>query len=616
MKKNKLFRILAVAVTLSLLMLAIPATPALGAITFTISASSGPPGTAIAVTTGTGFADGTGGYVWFDIDGDYIMDSGEPSLSATVTGGTLSAPGTITVPTEPRGTYYVRVEVPYDTTADADASAPFAITPEIELDDSSGYVGDTIKVDGYGFDYDTTVTIYYDNGSVGTDSTDGYGTFDNFTFTVPDSTEGTHKVKARDSLYYSPEVNFTVSPEITLGSSSGAVGDTITVSGTGFAASSDIIIYFDGDEVDITAGDNDTNSDGSFSDATFTVPDTSRGSHTIKAKDEDNNYDTATFTVAQKITIDPTSGSSGTTVTVTGTAFGASKTITIKYDGTTVATVPTTVTTNPTGYFSATFTVPASMAETYVVEASDGTNTATASFVSTTDATISQTTTVAAPGHVGMELTITGTGFTPNATVTVTYETTPVTLATVPTDASGNFTAPITIPASVGGAHTITVSDGSISKVFDFVMESSAPPVPLLLLPLVDEKAASETSFEWNPVSDVSPASSPVTYDLQVAADAYFTNILVEKTGLTTPAYTLLEEERLESTSKEEPYYWKVRAVDAASNASDWCYASTFYVGFTFEFTGWVVYVTMALIAVAFFFLGLWLGRRRGGGFE
>jgi len=59
-----------------------------------------------------------------------------------------------------------------------------------------------------------------------------------------------------------------------------------------------------------------------------------------------------------------------------------------------------------------------------------------------------------------------------------------------------------------------------------------------------------------------------------------------------------------------------VRAVDAASNESGWSEARTFTVGISFEFTGWVLYGTMALIAVAFFFLGLWIGRRRGGGGE
>jgi len=607
MKHGRFFRILAVAVTLSLLMLAIPATPAL-AQSISLTPDDGPPGEVIVVT-GSGFANGASGYVWFDSDNDNVRDTGEPQRSVTTTtGGDLPAGVTLTVPMEPRGIYDVWADIGTDQDY-----ASFTITPEIELSASSGNVGDTIKVDGYGFNDDATVTIYYDGESIGTDSTDGYGTFEDFSLTIPDSTEGTHEVEGKDSAGYSPEVNFTVSPEITLGSSSGAAGDTVTVSGTGFAASSDITIYFDGDEVDITGGDDDTDSDGSFFDTAFTVPTVSRGSHTVKAEDEDNNHDTATFTVAHKITINPTNGSSGTNVTVTGTGFKANSPITIRYDGDTVATSPTTVTTNPTGYFSATFDVPASIAGTYVVEASDGTNTATANFVSTTDATISKTTTTTDPGYVGMELTITGTGFTPNATVTVTYETTPTTLATVPTDSSGDFTAPITIPASVGGAHTITVSDGSISKIFDFVMESTPPGTPLLVLPLIDEKAESGTGFDWDDVTDI---SQPVTYDLQVAADSTFNFLLVNKTGLTTSEYTLTEAERLESTSKEEPYYWRVRAVDAASNASAWSYPSTFYVGFIFEFTGWVVYVTMAVIAVGCFFLGLWLGRRRGGGFE
>ncbi len=611
MKHNKLLRILAMATILSLLMLAIPATSAL-AQTAIVSPDDGPPGTLITVT-GSGFTASTPGYVWFDIDGDSVRDSGEPYDSFTTDGdGDLPAGVNLTVPTEPRGTYYIRADVPSGSPIeDFDT---FTITPEIELSDSSGNVGDTIYVDGYGFRANATVTIYYDGVSVGTDTTDSNGTFDNFTLTIPDSTKGIHKVKGKDSSGYSPEVNFTVSPEITLSSSSGAVDDTITITGTGFAETSEITIYFDGDEVDITGGDNETDEDGSF-ECTITIPDTSRGSHTIKAEDEDDNYDTATFTVAQKITIDPTTGSSGINVTVIGTGFKASYTITIKYDGELVATSPTTVTTNPTGYFSATFTVPASMAGTYEVEATDGTNTATADFISTTDATIDQMTTATAPGHVGMELTITGTGFTPNATITVTYESDAVTLTTVPTDANGNFTAEITIPASLGGAHTITVSDGLVSKVFDFYMELAAPSAPELLLPLIGEKSDSEAIFDWDDVDD---DSEPVTYDLQIATSASFTltSILVDKEGLTESEYALTEEEKLDSTSEDEPYYWRVRAVDAASNEGAWSDASTFYVGFTFEFAGWVVYVTMAVIAVAFFFLGWWLGRRRGVGDE
>ncbi len=613
MRKTKLFRILAMAAILSLLMLALPATPALAA-SITASPDNGPPGTLITVSSLTAFDADADGRVWFDSNDDGNWDSGEPYNDVTTDGdGDIPSGTTLTVPVEPRGTYHVRADIP--SGGAVEASDTFAITPEIELGDSSGNVGDTLSVDGYGFKADATVTIYYDGASVGTDTTEDDGTFYDFTFAVPDSTKGTHEVKAKDSGGpYSPEVDFTVSPEITLSSSSGAVKDEITVTGTGFAASSDIILYFGGNEVDITGGDEDTDSDGSF-ECTFDVPDASRGSHTVKAEDDDDNYDTATFTVAQKITIDPADGSSGITVTVTGTGFKASYSITIKYNGVTVATSPPTVTTNSTGYFSATFTVPASMAGTYEVTATDGTYTATADFESTTAATIDQVTTAAAPGYVGMELTITGTGFTPDATVTITYETDPVTLATVPTDANGDFTADITIPASLGGAHTITVTDGSISEVFDFFMELEAPPAPELLLPLIGAKAESEAVFNWDDVED---DSEPVTYDLQVATAASFTStsIVVDQEGLTESEYTLLEEEKLESTGEDEPYYWRVRAVDAASNVGDWSDTSTFYVGFAFEFTGWVVYVTMAVIAVAFFFLGWWLGRRRGYGDE
>jgi len=557
----------------------------------TLSASSGNVGDTRTVG-GSGFKASSTVTIYYDGNS---VGTDTTNAAGTFTGFTF------TVPNSPRGTHKIKAKDSLGYSPEVN----FTILPEITINPTSGNVGDRITVSGTGFKASSTVTIYYDGDSVGTDTTNTAGTFTGFTFTIPDSTKGVYKVKARDSLGDSPEVNFTILPEITINPISGNVGDKITVSGTGFAASSDIIIYFDTAKV----GTDRADSDGSFSGATFTVPETPRGSRTIKAMDEDNNYDTATFTVAQEITIDPTSGASGVTLTVTGTAFDANKTITITYYNSPVTTVPTRVTTNSKGYFTATFVVPASLAGTYAVKASDATNTATANFVSTTNATISQTTTTAAPGYVGMQLTISGTGFKASSTITITYTSTPVVFTTTSL-ADGSFTYVLTISPSTGGSHTINVTDGAVSKVFQFFMESNAPPTPQLTLPLTGEKAKAEASFEWTPVNDVTPASNPVTYDLQVAADATCTTLLVDKTGLATPAYTLLKLEKLESTSKKEPYYWKVRAVDAASNASDWSHASTFYVGFTFEFTGWVVYVTMVLIAVVFLFLGLWLGRR------
>jgi hypothetical protein len=609
MKRGRFFRVLAAAVVLALLMLAIPITPALGA-TLSLSASSGPPDTIITVY-GSGFANSTSGSVWFDINGDSAWTTGEPRALFTTDGSGNLPTGVVTliIPSVARSTYVVRATDGTNT-----AITTFAITPKIVLADNEGYVGDTVLIDGSGFLGSATVTIYYDGSNVGTKTTNSYGIFDNFSLTVPASTEGLHEIKARDTSGSTPEVSYDVSPKITVSPTSGAVGDTVTVSGTGFDGTSTVTITFDTTTVTTAA----TNSSGTLAAAAFTVPSTSRGSHTVKVKDEGNNYATATFSVAQNITLNPATGPSGTTVTITGNGFGASRAITVKYNALSVTTSPASVTTNSTGYFTATFTVPVGSAGTYEVLVSDGTNAATADFVSTTDATISQTTTTTAPGNVGMSLTITGVGFTPSHEITVTYSMSGSesdTLATDTTDASGEFDVAFTIPPSAAGTHIITVTDGTIVKSFDFVMESNPPPTPELTLPLVDTKLK-DWLFEWEAVTDVAPASNPVTYDLQVASDANFTSasILIDETGLTAATYTVPDDIELASTGEDAPYYWRVRAVDAASNASAWSPASTFTVGWSFEFTGWVVWVTMAVVAILFFFFGLWAGRRGGGG--
>ncbi len=593
MRYNKVFCILALAVTFSLLMVALPATPALAAVgSITLSPVTGPVGTTVTIN-GTSFTPNSTYTVKFDTT--TVASSAYDGIGTFVT--------SFSVPTKARGQYDVTATT---IAGDTSNTIKFTITPKVTPSPLSGYVGDTVTVDGTGFKASSSVTIYFDTTNVGTATTDANGSFSDATFTVPEGCGGTHTVKGKDADGESPTVNFTTSPKVTVSPASGAVGDTVTVNGTAFAASSSVTIYFDSTSV----GTATTNANGSFPNTTLTIPSTSWGSHTIKAQDASSNYATATFAVASKITITPASGAPGINVTVDGTGFGAIKVVTIKYNAVVVTTTPATINTDASGNFTASFTVPTSDAGTYAVEASDGTYTASANFTITINITLSEITSEASPGHVGMDMTIIGAGFKPDSEIKITYTSTPIVVATTRSTHEGAFSVTFKIPASEHGTHTITASDDTSTLQTTFFMESTAPATPKLLLPTTGEKAKSRAVFDWDNVTkDANGAeelSTPVTYDLQIAFDANFTNIVLEKTALTTSGYTILKGEELESTKQEAPYYWRVRAVDAASNAGDWTSSRTFYVsGFN-----WVLYGLIGAGVLIVFFIGFGVGRK------
>jgi len=228
-----------------------------------------------------------------------------------------------------------------------------------------------------------------------------------------------------------------------------------------------------------------------------------------------------------------------------------------------------------------------------------------------TEVNITPVTSLASPGHVGTSITISGVGFEPNYPITVTYATTPVTVATTTSTPEGTFIATFEVPQSEAGAHTITASDGTNSLQVLFYMESEAPPIPQPLLPEMDTKAPALAEFEWEDVTD---DSLPVTYTLQVATDEDFTagSIVVNEAGLTDPDYTITGEDRLDPRKQEEPYYWRVKAIDAASNESQWSTPGTFYVGgFGIAWPSWRIHLWWGLGVVGAIFLGYWIGKRR-----
>ena len=203
------------------------------------------------------------------------------------------------------------------------------VTPNLTLNPISGFVGTMVTVSGSGFYPSSTITIKYSGSTEATVKSTSSGSLPSrVTFTVPASATGDHSVSATDSKGNTIAAIFTVIPAIQLNPTYGPVTTSVAVTGTGFASSSTITATFGGASVTLS-GTKKSDSSGSFSDTTFTVPTPSTlGTKAVVIKDSKTNSASATFTVTHSevvdhITISPNTASisAGTPQTYAATAY-------------------------------------------------------------------------------------------------------------------------------------------------------------------------------------------------------------------------------------------------------------------------------------------------------
>ncbi len=336
-----------------------------------------------------------------------------------------------------------------------------AAVPSIAVLPTGGPPGSSVAVTGSGFGHSTTISITFDSLFVDQASSDTSGAFTK-TITIPTTaTTGAHTIAANDgtSLANAPFTVTPAQPLITFTPTSGTTGTIVTISGSNFGASKTITIKFDNTNIVTNPTPVVSSSTGAFSGITITIPSTAAtGSHTISATDGTSTPSGIFNVVASAVTLTPTSGATGTVVTVSGINFAASATITIKFDNTNIATNPTTVISSSTGSFSATITIPiAAIAGSHTITATDGIKTQSAIFtVVARSITLTPTS-----GIVGSTTTVKGTGFAPSASITIKFDT--VLSSTNPSsivaDSSGAFSASVTIPSTAVGDHTISATD-------------------------------------------------------------------------------------------------------------------------------------------------------------
>jgi len=412
------------------------------------------------------------------------------------------------------------------------------------------------------------------------------------------------------------KTEFTViGGDITIDPEEGPVGSEVEINGEEFLGNEDLVITYDDDEIDIESGDDDTDSGGEFA-CTVLIPESTAGAHTIKVTVGGSEAE-AEFTVEPEVILDPTSGEAGTDVSVSGTGFGRRRDVVVYFDTKGIATDKT----SSDGSFDVAFTVPELDAGIYDVEAEDDDeNLDTAKFTITVPepAQPSQPTPTPTPsptainvsstsGKVGSDLIITGAGFAAGGTVTIEFG--DEVLDTVVADTSGFFFTVVKVPSAKAGEHTISISDGTNTDELTFTVEGVPPPIPMPLLPQMGVKAETPVIFDWE---DVAADAEPVSYNLQVATDDDFAEdtIVLKKTSLTKSEYTATEAESIALAGREDVYYWRVRAIDAADNEGEWTGAGEFYVSKPFSFPAWALYTLLGLGALVLFGVGYWMGRR------
>jgi hypothetical protein len=347
----KLLPRLVIVLVVCLIAIALPSVPAQAVCvpySIELSSKSGLPGTEVTVY-GHDFAEGTLVDIYYD---GALVVTGRTGSSGDFT-------LLFTIPEGCTGPYEVEADVGYTT-----VHTYFTVKPGLIVSPEKGPVGTNVTVEGKGFaeNEQGIELMYYLNDSYETVKrhivANTKGSWET-SFPIPPSTRGEHKLDAQSAeskLYEVEDAIFRVTAEISIDKSSGSVGESITMTGSKFAANErDIKILFGGEAV-ITGIK--ANSKGEW-EASFKVPEMPAGIHNITVEGEwtkKEDINEFSFEIKPDIVLSPDEGHVGMNLTVTGHGFAANEDVDIMYESSQKATART----NDKGNFEVTFSVPES----------------------------------------------------------------------------------------------------------------------------------------------------------------------------------------------------------------------------------------------------------------
>jgi hypothetical protein len=345
---------LMVVFVICLVVIALPTVPAQAAGThITLSPSHGVPGEDITIYGYNFTAE-----EWVDVY--YYPNGARIRVEEVKTDDDGDFRVTFQVPESYTGNHEVYAE----DTENKDAYTNFEVEPGLTVSPEEGPVGTTVTVEGHGFaeDEEDIELMYYLNGNYETIveniEADDDGWWE-MSFKIPPSPYGDHKIDAEGDVsqdYEVEDANFEVTPGISIDETSGSPGDSITMTGSGFAADErDITIFFDEEAVvtEIRADDN------GYWEEDFEVPEMPKDTYSVTVEGEWTDKEdirALSFEIEPGLVLSPNEGHVGTDLTVAGGGFAANKNVVIKYDVSDVETART----NSKGSFDVSFPVPES----------------------------------------------------------------------------------------------------------------------------------------------------------------------------------------------------------------------------------------------------------------
>jgi hypothetical protein len=242
----------------------------------------------------------------------------------------------------------------------------FKLIPSVSLRETvSGYVGDVVMVSGWGFAAKKLIYVGVDDEKIVTGETDEKGQFSETRLIIPSCTRGNHNIKAQDSDNNVATAVYNIRQQISVTPTAAAVGDNMSITGTGFEGVTDVLITFDDKDTGIVQ----TGTDGAFATG-IKVPPCGDGVHRIKADDR-TNKSFKDVTISSSLSVSPNNGFIGMQAGLQGSGFRPGFPVSLTYDN--VKLESTTV--QPQGGFTQTFKIPVSRSGSHTIIATDGINT-------------------------------------------------------------------------------------------------------------------------------------------------------------------------------------------------------------------------------------------------